>query len=164
MKRTLSVIEIIFTVILVVVYSFGIVYFVENRVNKNSGDLTIDNYADYVSVDGYLSGQYSSIINNSADTSYYVEVFSKFYLIRDFDVTYDIFIAISIGGKTEDFSLTEQTVSVSLLETADVYTTNRLPITIPLPANTSSIDLLYAKINIELTVTAVSGTYEYRLA
>ena len=164
MKRTLSTIEIILTVILVVVYSFSIGYFVENRVNKNSGHLTVENYSDYIDVVGSLSGLYTSIYDNSAETSYSVEIISKFYLITSLNVTYDVFITISINGKTENFSLTGQTVSVHKLEAADVYTTDKLPITIPVPAGTSSIDFLYNKIDIELTVTAVSGAYEYRLA
>ena len=165
MKRTLSTFEIILTVIIVVVYCAGVVFFALNRVAKDSGDLTIDNYAEFISVDGYLSGRYSSMYDNSADTSYYVETFSKFYLIRGLNITYDVFITVSIDGKTENFSLKEQTVSVDTLNSADAYTTNMLPITIPIPEGTSSIDFLYKiKIDFELTVTAVSGTYEYRLA
>lgn len=164
MKRTLSIFEIVLTLILVAVGCVGIALSVKNGIDKGSGELTLENYTNYVDVTGSLSSMYGELHTAQGDfasTDYFVEMTTSHYVLSNVNITYDVKFTCSVNGKTENCSLTEQTTSVYTVSADRPFNSNKLAINIPIPPNTPLFDLLHVDIDMELTVTAISGTYRY---
>ena len=163
MKRTISTFEIVFTIILIIANCVGIGFTIIHRVDKGAGVLTLENYADYIVVSGSLSGFYTKSHDNFADTNYYVTISNKYYLLRDVNITYDIVVTQSFNGQLDSYSLVGQTISVNNIGAGKKFQSKRLDISVPILPNYTLLDLVSIDFELELTVTAISGNYEYRL-
>ena len=148
MENKLSIIEIVLTVIILIVACFGIWVTVTNRVN-GSGQLTTENYTEYMQVDCMLGGGY--VANDTLWYSYYITVnAARHYKLENVTISYSL--------ESDRVSLPNGTLTVNV--DAGGYfrdkCENKLTVTI-----TDELLGTWDDPTLKIIVTSVTGSYSY---
>ena len=151
MENRVNLFDIIITVLLVIAACFGIGFAAYNRVDKGSGEITLENYSKYLSVKCSLSRgmggspysmQYDYVVSFSPASSYRLKNVTVQYTLAseysDIDGTYSgTFEVLEGTGKVEGKVTYEYPKDLSSMEVAGMFP------------------------EIQINVVSVSGTYEY---
>ena len=146
-----SIIEVVLTVIIVLVACFGIGVAVSNRVEKGSGQLTMENYTEYMQVDCTLGNGFGG--GGEMWYTYYITVSAApYYKLVNVTVNYEL---KSNGAKLPDGTLT---VTVDAGESFQDEHQDKFTVT-----TTDGALGMWDDPTLEITIKSVTGTYSYSI-
>ena len=150
MNNRLSKIEIVLTAIIIIVACIGIGLTVHNRVDKKSGQLTMENYTEYMQVNCYVGGTgygYGDVMYYD----YFITVESaRYYKLENITISYSL--------KCDYADLPDGSFTVTLVDSENSFS-KKYEAEFTLPDEDSWATMI--KYPIDITLTSVSGTYTY---
>lgn len=149
MNSRLSKIELFFTAVILIAACCGIGMTVHKRVDKHSGTLTTENYAEYMQVSCSLGKSYGG--GNAMTYTYYITVTAvPYYRLENVTVSYSL---ESDGASLPDdtFTATVEAGKTKSKECEDIFRV------------TLRDDMYgaYDDPSLKITVRSVTGTYRY---
>lgn len=153
MKNKLSKIEIIITAILFLIACCGIGVTIHKRVDKGSGQLTMENYTDFMQVECEVGGNGIGY-GNTMSFSYYVTVnAARYYKLENVTISYSL--------RSSSVNLPDGTLTATLKAGERYSKEYKDGFNVVIDEN----DPFGALRNptIQITVNSVTGTYRYSI-
>ena len=148
MENRLSKFEIVLTVIIFILTCCGIGLTVSNRVEKGQGDLTMENYTEYMQVNCAFNG-----CIGGGDTmwyTYYITVKpTKYYQLDNVKINYSL--------KSDGADLPDGTLTVNIKEGESFSQEFRDKFTVTL----NGVLGMWNEPTLEIIVNSVEGTYKF---
>lgn len=149
MEKRVSILDVVFTAIFAVVACCGIGVTVHNRVEKGSGQLTMDNYTEYMQVGCSMGSGFGG--GNVMEYTYYITVdAAPYYALENVKIAYSL---ESDGAEIPDGVLD---VSVKAGKRYKKECKDWFTVTV----NDDRFGMWNAP-TLKITVNSVTGTYRY---
>lgn len=149
MGKRVSILDVVFTAIFAVVASCGIGVTVHNRVEKGSGQLTMDNYTEYMQVGCSMGSGFGA--GNVMEYTYYITVVAApYYALEDVTISYSL---ESDGAEFPDGVLV---LSAKAGERYKKEYQDKFTVTMR-----DDFPGMWISPTLEITVNSVTGTYRY---
>ncbi len=151
MGKRVSIIDVVLTAVFCVVACCGIGVTVHNRVEKGSGQLTAENYTDYLKVDCSLGS--GSGGGSLMEYTYYITVdAAPFYALEDVTISY------SLESDGADLPDGEIVASVEPGKRYKKEFQDKFTVTLR-----GEFPGMWISPTLRITVNSVTGTYRYRV-